>query len=421
MTSKQMNIGIVSMQFPVASETFISARLRSLARMGHRLRVYALRGSAPGRQELAREREVDVIPTSHNGLFASLRGVLEAVKRPTLLVNTLLWLFDVAGTNPSQLARALAVLPRSFDILARLEHDPPDVLHAEWGHYPAIVARLVQKRLPSTVVSVSLIAYDLSIEFGGTVDVVREAKVIRTQARANVPHISRFTGVAEDRIVVVYDGVEFARIARLYGRVPKEPGRCVIAGRLVPEKGFDDAIRVFAAVRDKSPGASLRVLGDGPELARLQRLAEELRLTGAIEFLGHVPQERVIEEFARAQVLLHLSHSERLPNVVKEAMACHCACVTTRTVGIEELVEDGVTGFIVEHGGVEAATAIVVNLLEGKLPIESIGEAAHRFVATNFDHDSNVSHLAALWSSAMNSSMSRSVAEGRLAEPSPHH
>src|SRR5690606_5389849 len=240
--------------------------------------------------------------------------------------------------NIAQLARALAVLPRSFDILDSLEKDPPDVLHTEWGHYPTVVARLVQQRLPAIVVSISLIAYDLTTEFGGTIDVVKDAEVVRTQARANVEHIVRFAGLPKERVAVVHDGVEFARIRRVYGQTPKIAGRCVAAGRLVPQKGIDDAIRAFALSKARVGHASLRVLGEGADLGRLQRLTRELGIEDSVTFLGHVSHEQVIAEFSSAEIFLHMSHSERLPNVVKEAMACRCACITTRTVGIEELV-----------------------------------------------------------------------------------
>src|SRR5690606_1543069 len=119
--------------------------------------------------------------------------------------------------------------------------------------------------------------------------------------------------------------------------------RVVVAGRLVEAKGVDDALRVFGAVLRSAPFATLRVLGEGEELPRLKRLATSLGLKGAVEFEGHVSHRRVLEELSRAEVLLHLSHSERLPNVVKEAMACRCVAITTRTEGIEELVEHGVT------------------------------------------------------------------------------
>lgn len=392
-----MRVAIVTMRFPVQSETFISSRLRTLVGDGHRVRVFALRDAIVDRHGLARERGVEDIPTSHNDPGSNIKGLIYGFRRPGLLFATLRWLIGANRANLAHLARALAVLPRSFDILDCLERDPPDVLHTEWGHYPTVVAHLVQKRLPKTVVSVSLIAYDLDTEFGGTVDVVRRASVIRTQARVNVGKISTFTGVEPGKVAVIHDAVDLARIQATLARVAKVPGRFVVAGRLVPEKGVDDAIRVFAAARVRVKETSLRVMGEGQDLARLQRLARGLGVAEAVEFLGHVSHERVIEEFSAAEILLHLSHRERLPNVVKEGMACRCVCITTRTAGIEELVEDGATGFVVELGESDRVAAIAVDLLEGRLPLDAISGAAHRFIAENYDHERNVRRLVDLW------------------------
>jgi glycosyltransferase involved in cell wall biosynthesis len=365
--------------------------------MGHDVRVFALRAALEGRDELARERGVEAIPTSHNGLATNLAGIVEALRRPLLLLAAIRWLFATSSRNVAQLGTALAVLPRSFDILAHLERQLPDVLHTEWGHYPAIVAYLVKKRLPRTVISVSLIAYDLDAEFGGSIDVVREASVIRTQALVNVEKIAGFTGVDPSRVYVVYDGVDLDRIHRIHATMPKVPGRFVVAGRLIPEKGIDDAMRVFALAKARAKASRLRVLGDGHDLARLKQLADQLGVSDSVDFLGHVSHERVLEEFASAEIHLHMSHSERLPNVVKEAMACHCVCITTRTAGIEELVDSGVTGYVVEVGDVTRAADIATELLRGVTSMTAMGDAAHSFIEQNFDHDRNVHLLLDLW------------------------
>ena len=410
MSRPRQSVAIVTMRFPGPSETFISSRLRTLVDMGHHVRVFALRGQLHDRDALARERGVESIPTSHNGFATNVAGTFEAFRRPGLLLATLRWLFTTSSANLPQLFTALAIVPRSFDILAQLEREAPDVLHTEWGHYPAVVAYLVTNRLPRTIVSVSLIAYDLDAEFGGSVDVVRQASVIRTQARVNVEKIARFTGVDAQRVDVVYDGVDLGLIHRIHANVTKVPGRFVAAGRLIPEKGIDDAIRVFAATKARAGATSLVVLGDGHERGRLHQLAVELGVADSVTFLGHVSHERALEEFARAEIHLHMSHSERLPNVVKEAMACHCVCITTRTAGIEELVDSGVTGFVVEVGDVATASDIAVELLDGGAAMAAIGEAAHSFVAEHFDHDRNVRLLLDLWSQARRSAHGTSPA-----------
>jgi len=396
-TGEPLDVAIVTTQYPAASETFVTARLKTLHALGHRLHIYTMRPRHKDHQKLLDERELHALVADQNSVGASLRGVLQALARPVLLFDTLRWLWRRTSDRPEHLRFSLLILPRSFDILAKLEQEPPAVLHLEWGHFPSVTAHLVQQRLPEVIVSTSLIAYDLTTEYGGTIDVTRAADVIRTQAAINVPQIAGFTGVGPERIAVIYDGVDMARIDDLNAASQKVPGRVVCAARLVPDKGVDDAIRVFAAARRAAPDATLHVLGDGPEAERLKRLATELGVMDTVEFMGLVSHDQVLRELGGAEVLLHLSLKERLPNVVKEAMACACLAITTRTVGIEELVTDGQTGFVVEHGDLATPTALLSKALSAELPLRQITEAARHFIADNFDHQANVEKLVSSW------------------------
>src|SRR5690606_4446107 len=133
--------------------TFITGRLRALEKLGHSLTVYALRREAPRTQQLRFERAVDKIPTSHNSLGSSVAGVIVGLSRPRLLASTLVWLLRRTYRKPAHLVRALSILPRALDILARLQQVKPDVVHFEWGHFPVVLARLIQVSAPDILVS----------------------------------------------------------------------------------------------------------------------------------------------------------------------------------------------------------------------------------------------------------------------------
>lgn len=398
---RPLDVAIVTTQYPAASETFVTARLKTLHALGHRVRVFTMRPPPADYQRLIDERCLHELESDQNSVGASLRGLVRAFARPVLARDTLRWLWRRTRGRPEHMRFALLILPRCFDLLAQLEKDPPDVLHLEWGHFPSVAAHLVQQRLPEVIVSTSLIAYDLTTEFGGTVDVARAADVIRTQAAINVAQIARFTGVESERVEVIHDGVDMAKIDELNEVVDKVPGRVVCAARLVTAKGVDDAIRVFATALKTAPHASLHILGDGPESERLKRLALDLGVENAVRFMGLVSHDQVLRELGSAEVLLHLSLKERLPNVVKEAMACECLAITTRTVGIEELIEDGVTGYVVEHGDLAGATELLTRALSGDPRAVPITRAARRFIVDNFDHQANVERLAGSWLSAL--------------------
>ena len=148
-------------------------------------------------------------------------------------------------------------------ILATLEHQQPDVVHLFWGHYPCIVGFLVLRALPRPVLSLFLGAYDLTRPFGASSWVAKRADLVSTHARWNFPVIEALgvhrerdpSGVSRDENWQVFAEAcarEFAR-------------RIISVGRLECEKGVYDVLRIFAAIHDRWPDATLRLLGDGPE------------------------------------------------------------------------------------------------------------------------------------------------------------
>jgi glycosyltransferase involved in cell wall biosynthesis len=217
--------------------------------------------------------------------------------------------------------------------------------------------------------------------------VAQKADMVRTLAKINVKHIEKAFGVPSDRVAVLYDGVNLSRFQGLSFSGNKVKRRIVTAGRLIPSKGTEDTLKVFERILKQWPDASLVVLGDGPELERLQRLAESLDIKHAVTFKGHVRHEVVFEEMSQAEVFLFMSKksSERLPNVVKEAMGCRCLCITTETPGIEELLVNGQHGYVVAQGDIETVSRLIEQAFTDNSTTQAMTEAAYRHLERNFD------------------------------------
>lgn len=394
-----LRLAIIAMEFPSASETFVSGRVRTLKDLGVEIDIFSLRPEAVDAEHMAVAREVADVNRSSNSPASALRGLAVLAGRPRLTARYLRWLIAATRRKPDTLLRSLVLTPRAFDIYSRLARRPPEVVHAEWGHYPALVLWLVQAELPQVATSIALNAYDLTMEYGGSVAVVAKADLVRTHTRANIAHIARFTGIAPQRVELVYNGVDIAAVDAALRATKKVPGRVVTIARMIPEKRVDLVIEAFAVCSAAVPGAVLRVFGDGPERARLEAMVLRLGLSGRVEFFGHVDHDRVLRELAAAEAMLLLSETvdERLPNVVKEGMAAGCVCITTRSVGIEELVEHRVTGFVVEYGDVPAAAEALGSALNRREEANVMAAAARAHVETHFDHHSNVERFLQLW------------------------
>jgi glycosyltransferase involved in cell wall biosynthesis len=158
-------------------------------------------------------------------------------------------------------------------------------------------------------------------------------------------------GVSEKSVEVVHRGVDVKKIDRAVSGVLRIEGKIITAGKLIPEKNFDLSIHFIKKLIDKGGNFYLDIIGSGPELSKLERLTKDLHLNERIKFYSHMSQQNLFVKMAESQFFIMTSskQSERLPNVIKEAMYCGCICASFRTQGLDELMNSTVNGFIFDE------------------------------------------------------------------------
>lgn len=124
------------------------------------------------------------------------------------------------------------------------------------------------------------------------------------------------------------------------------------AGRLSPEKGFDRLIQACGQVIKSGIDLELWIAGEGTQRTTLETLARESGCHDRIRFLGYVSDLRPFYEALDLFVLSSIR--EGLPNVVLEAMAMEVPVLATKVAGVPRLIEDGVTGMLIEPDSVPA-------------------------------------------------------------------
>ena len=100
---------------------------------------------------------------------------------------------------------------------------------------------------------------------------------------------------------------------------PQQPVRFLSLGRLLHWKGFHLGLRAFAEA--KLPNAEYWVVGEGPELERLEALVDQLEISDRVRFLGSLPRDKALSVLADCDVLIHPSLHDFSPTVCLEAMA----------------------------------------------------------------------------------------------------
>lgn len=153
-----------------------------------------------------------------------------------------------------------------------------------------------------------------------------------------------------------------------------------LVGRLIESKRIPEALQVFERLAVRVPDVTLRIAGDGPLLPFVRAWAA-CRPALRVEFLGLVPDELMADVYRSSRALLFPAERERYGMVVLEAMVCGTPVVANRRTGAAiELIEDGVNGFTVEQGDVDAYVARLEQLLVNHELHNAMSAAARNIV-----------------------------------------
>ncbi|HUC00754.1 MAG TPA: glycosyltransferase [Solirubrobacterales bacterium] len=175
------------------------------------------------------------------------------------------------------------------------------------------------------------------------------------------------------------------------------PFRVLYVGRLVPFKGQAILLEATAALRRRGIDARLTMIGEGPAREGAERRAAEFGLNGEVRFAGAVGQDEIRSHYAAADVFCLPSFAEGVPVVLMEAMAMAVPVVTSRIMGISELVDDGAQGLLVRPGRADELAAALERLARDPELRERLGRGGRAKVSAEFDVRESGRQLAAIF------------------------
>lgn len=199
----------------------------------------------------------------------------------------------------------------------------------------------------------------------------------QTLAEAEKFYIDRGGETFGGRARVIYNGIN---LERFKGVDPVEHDKPFVfaLGRHVPQKGFDVLIRAMAQLPES---LDLLLAGDGPDRESLERLAEQLGLSGRVRFLGRLDPAWVRRYMHSAVVFVLPSRHEPFGIVNLEAMASGTPVVATRVGGVPEFVKDGQTGWLVAAEDVDELVSAISRVITDTERARLVAEQAIGVVA----------------------------------------
>lgn len=146
---------------------------------------------------------------------------------------------------------------------------------------------------------------------------------------------------------------------------PLNNNQIISIGRLEPVKDFYTLILVFSVLSKKYPNLKLKIVGDGSEKNKLIDLVENNSLQDKITFTGRLNEEEIKEELLKSDIFILTSKSESFSLVLCEAMNYGVPCVAFDVdVGPREIIEDGITGFLIENRNINMMIEKISLLLD---------------------------------------------------------
>ncbi len=415
MNRSDRRLGMILKGYPRISESFISTEILLLESLGLPIDIFSLRSP---REDFTHDhvRRIKARATYlPEYVLPNLRSLLHS--------NRLLW--KRLGTH---YARCFAAaVGRAWDRKAtatlrhflqaghlaatRLLNSPVRHLHAHFCHTPTSVA-LFASQLTGIPFSFTAHAKDIyTSDPDQLLRKIERARFVVTCTRYNARHLTDLARAHGCRtpIHTIYHGIDVQLFSFGTAAPQAPPHRILSVGRLVAKKGWDDLFEALALLQRQGLDFVLTHIGGGEEEAAVRALVDRLQLGTRVRMLGTLPHHDVVRHYRQAHCLALAckvapnGDRDGIPNVLAEAMAVGVPVVSTRVSAIPELVEDGVTGTLVDPGRPDLLAHAIHDTLLRPSSEDGRVAAARRRIEQDFDHRRCVQRLHRLLRSAIDS------------------
>ncbi len=389
--------------YPQPSQTALRREMTALQELGvtfHRFSLRRYDGElVDENDQLERECTRSVVDA---GLLVFLRSTVgAALRRPRAFLRALKLAVKVGRVDERGLIRTLIYFAEACVLLEWTHLYGIDHIHTHYGTNSATAAMLCRV-LGGPTYSFTMHGPEEFDAPRGTClrEKIQYARFVVAISEFTRSQLYRWADYHDwDKIHVVRVGVSPLFLNHGTAPIAGTP-RLVNIGRMVEQKGQAILIHAAAGLRDRGHDFELVIVGDGPMRSELERLIETLGLQDRVRITGYLSNQGVLEELLSARALVLPSFAEGLPGVFFEALALGRPVISTYIAAHPELIEPGVSGWLVPAGAVEPLVeAMAEALTTDPVVLEQMGRAGAKRVAEEHNVYTEARKLVELFTS----------------------
>lgn len=401
-------VAVLLSRFPLITETFILREIIEMERQGQPVLL------VPMIRENPSVVHPEALPWLDRALFtpwfsfailvANLRALL---RKPLVYLRTLVELKVGTIRSPDFFVRTLALFPKSVFLAERLAARGIRHVHAHFATHPATMAMIIKRLEPTITFSITVHAHDVFVNRVMLEPKLQSAAGVRAISRFNRSYLATlFPRLDLRKIEVIRAGIEPATYAS-DASVMTIPSRILSVAALKPYKGISVLIDACALLQKTGVAFVCDIVGDGPLRRALTARIERHGLGRCVRLHGAMPQSEVAAMIREASLFVLPSivapdgQMEGIPVALMEAMAASRPVVASALSGIPELVEDEVTGMLVDPNNPELLAKTMQRLIANPDLASRLGASGRQRVVAEFSLRENVAKLIG-WLDSMN-------------------
>lgn len=400
MKNTDTRVAYLTGEYPAVSHTFILREVEALRAQGLEVLTCSVRQTSPehhlGPAEKEAAKTTFYILAAVKNPLTLLGAHLNALRTPRRYLSTLALALRTGRPGLRGLLWQVFYFLEAGVLAQHLSKNGVTHLHNHFASASANVAMLAAE----------MADIPFSYTLHGPADLFEPHSWHLAEKTARAKFVACISYFARSQCMLFSDPVHWHKLQIIHCGVTPElyqssevtrtdGSHFVFVGRLAAVKGLRVLLQAFRIAREANPDLRLTLVGDGPDRAFLE--TEAASMGDVVQFTGYLSQSAVAEIMTTMDAFVLPSFAEGVPVVLMEAMASGKPVIATRVAGVLELVDDGISGYVVPPGDEISLADRIVTVSKDPELRKRFGEMGLRKVRAEFDTRQEAARIGALF------------------------